>query len=203
MSENKLQNRQTTRSINMLRNAFVEILKEKPYEKIKISEISARADLARSTFYAHFETKDDLLTSYIDEIAEAYLGGYSTPTEWTKERNIIDLEKEVAFFQGWKNLNEIAVMIHDPYIEELFYRAIRNMHMKAYMEIVSPMRPDLNPCFASYWIEFLVSTKIALLRNWVKNDMKESPDILGELLYSLSGIPVFERTYGEFKEKIC
>ena len=203
MTKNKQKNRQTARSINMLRDAFVELLKEQPYEKITISEITAQADLARSTFYAHFETKDDLLISYLEEIADSYLNLYSIPTEWTSERNIFDIEKEIAFFQGWKNLDEIAVMIHEPYIEELIYRVIRNMHMKGYQEIVSPVRPDLNPCFASYWIEFLVSTKVALLRNWVKNDMKESPEVLGELLYALSGIPVFERTNDEFRDRIC
>jgi len=203
MTENKQKNRQTARSINMLRNAFIELLKEQPYEKIKISEIAERADLARSTFYAHYETKDDLLRSYLEEITVAYLAGYTTPIYWTPEKNVIDLKKEIGFFQSWKNIDEIAVMIHEPYIEELIYKAIRNMHMKAYREIVSPNRPDLNPCFAGYWIEFLVSTKIALLRNWTRNDMKESPEILGELLYSLSGIPVFERVHGEFKDSIC
>lgn len=203
MTENKQKNRQTARSISMLRNAFIELLEEQPYKEISISEIAARADLARSTFYAHYETKDDLLKSYLEEITEAYLAGYTTPTNWTPEKNMIDIKKEIKFFQSWKNLDEIAVMIHEPYIEELIYKAIRNMHMKAYREIVSPMRPDLNPCLAGYWIEFLVSTKIALLRNWVKNDMKEPPEILGELLYALSGIPVFERVQEEFKDKIC
>ena len=197
------QNRQTTRSINMLRSAFLALLKEQPFEKIRISEITDRADLARSTFYAHFETKDDLLTSYVEDIAEAYLGLYSPPNKWTSEKNILDIEKEVAFFEGWKNLGEIAVLINQPYVEELVYKVIRNMHLKGYREIISPNRPDLNPCFASYWIEFLASTKIALLRNWVRNDMKDSPEVLGEFLYALSGIPTFERTQAEFKDKIC
>ncbi len=203
MTERKQGNRQTARSINMLRQAFVELLNEKPYEKIKISEITSRADLARSTFYAHFETKDELLTSYLREIAETYVAGYTAPTDWSPEENTVDLEKEIAFFQGWKDIDEIAVLIHEPYIEDLMYKVIRNMHLKAYREIVSPMRPELNPCFASYWIDFLVCTKISLLRTWVKNDMKESPEILGELLYALSGIHVFEKNYKEFKDKIC
>ncbi len=203
MTENRQKSRQVVRSIRMLRNAFIELLKAKPYEKIKISEITNRADLARSTFYAHFETKDDLLVSYLEDIADTYLDLYSNPTEWSPRKNILDIDKEVIFFRDWKNLDEIATLIHEPYVGDLFYNEIRKMHLKAYHEIISPQRPDLNPCFASYWIEFLASTKIALLRNWVKNDMKESPEVLGELLYALSGIPVFERVYKEFKEQIC
>ena len=199
----KKKNRQATRSQKMLRTALIELLKEKPLHKIGITEITERADLARSTFYSHFETKDELLTSYLDEITETYLDLYTSPTEWTKEKNILDIEKEVSFFQNWKNIDELAVLLNQPYIEELIYKVIRKMHLKAYREIISPMRPDLNPCFAGYWIEFLASTKLALLRNWVNTDMKESPEVLGELLYALSGIPVFERNYEEFKDKIC
>ena len=196
-------NRQTARSIKMLRNAFVELLKEQPYEKIKISEITDRADLARSTFYAHYETKDDLLASYLEIITETYIDLYTPPKEWTEKENILDIDREIAFFRSWKSLDQIALLIHEPYIGEFIYTEIRKMHLKTYREIIFPLRPDINPCFASYWIEFLASTKIALLRNWVKNGMKESPEILGEMLYSLSGIPVFSKLLEEFKDRIC
>lgn len=203
MTEIRQKNRQTARSIKMLCDAFLELIIEKPYDKITISEITTRADLARSTFYAHFETKDDLLTSYLEEIAESYLNLYSSPTEWGSSTNILDIEREVTFFQNWQNLDEIAVLIHEPFIEDLIYKVILRMHMKAYHELIHPLRPDINPCFASYWIEFLASTKVALLRNWVNTGMKESPELLGELLYSLSGVPVFARTLEEFKDRLC
>lgn len=202
MTENRQKNRQTFRSIKMLRDAFLDLIKEKPYEKITISEITTRADLARSTFYAHYETKDDLLNSYLEEIAETYIDLYSLPTEWDTRRNILDIEKEIIFFRDWKNIDEIALLIQEPEIEELIYNVIRKMHLTTYSEIISPLRPDVNKVFASYWIEFLASTKIALLRNWVRNDFKESPEVLGELLYALSGIPEFERVLEEFKDRI-
>jgi AcrR family transcriptional regulator len=196
-------NRQAVRSIKALQSALLELLKEKQYEKITITEIAAKSGLTRATFYAHFISKDDLLASYLEKISESYIALYRIPTEWTPRKNMLDIEREVSFFRDWKNLDEIIVLIHEPYIEELIYNEIRKMHLKAYREIISPLRPDVNPCFANYWIEFLASTKVALLRNWVKNDMKESPEILGELLYSLSGVHVFERTLEEFKDRIC
>lgn len=50
--------------------AFTELLKHEAYAKISVQEIIDLADIGRTTFYAHFETKDDLLRSLCSEIFE-------------------------------------------------------------------------------------------------------------------------------------
>ena len=49
-------------------NAFVGLLEAKPFSRITVQEIIDAADIGRSTFYAHFETKDDLLKAMCTEI---------------------------------------------------------------------------------------------------------------------------------------
>ncbi len=48
--------------------AFTELLVHKPYNSITVQEIIDRADIGRSTFYSHFETKDELLRSLCADI---------------------------------------------------------------------------------------------------------------------------------------
>ncbi len=57
----KTPDRRVRRTRENLFSALSELMQEKRYNKITIQDIIDRADVGRSTFYAHFETKDDLL----------------------------------------------------------------------------------------------------------------------------------------------
>ena len=48
--------------------AFTDLLSNKSYDKITVGDIISVADIGRSTFYAHFETKDDLLNQMCADI---------------------------------------------------------------------------------------------------------------------------------------
>ena len=61
-------NRNALRSQRMLQQAFSELLAEKPFDKITVTDVTRRADLSRGTFYAHYDSTSDLLRAMIDEI---------------------------------------------------------------------------------------------------------------------------------------
>ena len=67
--------RRVQRTRGLLRAALASLVHEKPYDAIVVKEILARANVGRSTFYAHFRDKDELLVSGIREM----LGATPTP----------------------------------------------------------------------------------------------------------------------------
>lgn len=68
MAEKK-EYRSAIRSRKLIRQAFYEILKEKSFEKITVTDIVKKADINRSTFYAHYPD----VMGVIDEIQEEIL----------------------------------------------------------------------------------------------------------------------------------
>lgn len=53
---------------NALYAALFDLMKEKTFEEIKVSDICAKALINRSTFYAHFEDKYELLADCINNL---------------------------------------------------------------------------------------------------------------------------------------
>src|SRR6266511_1126158 len=64
------QDRRSQRTRHLLSEALVELIREKDYNAITVSDIIDRANVGRSTFYAHFHDKDDLFVGELDRVIE-------------------------------------------------------------------------------------------------------------------------------------
>jgi AcrR family transcriptional regulator len=71
------QDRRVSRTRQAILQAFIGLVSERRYESIRVSEIIARADVGRSTFYEHYRGKEDLLHAsmkwLLEMIADAAL----------------------------------------------------------------------------------------------------------------------------------
>ena len=66
-TKTKHEDRRVTRTKNYMRNAILDLIAERgEYNSIQISEITEKADVARSTFYLHYGDKDKLLYDALD-----------------------------------------------------------------------------------------------------------------------------------------
>jgi AcrR family transcriptional regulator len=66
--------RRSLRTRQLLSEALAELMMSRRYDSISVREITERANVGRSTFYAHFTDKDDLLVAAVGRM----VGGLET-----------------------------------------------------------------------------------------------------------------------------
>ena len=60
--------RRVTRTRRALKEALTDLILERGYEAVTVQDVIDRADVGRSTFYAHFIDKDDLLMAILADL---------------------------------------------------------------------------------------------------------------------------------------
>ncbi len=99
---------------NILYRTLLDLMKEKTFEEIKVSDICNQALINRSTFYAHYNDKYELLAEFIQELKNSLTG------ELKKNKNISNtkeyyLEMIKLFLDHIEEKREsyLAIMIHN------------------------------------------------------------------------------------------
>lgn len=68
-SKQKL-DRRVRHTRDVLGDAMIELIQEKPFSEITVQQVLDRAEIGRTTFYTHYRDKDDLFLSDVDEFFE-------------------------------------------------------------------------------------------------------------------------------------
>ena len=62
--------RRVRRTRDVLGDALVELIREKPFDEITVQQVLDRAGVSRSTFYAHYRDKNDLFLGDVEDFFE-------------------------------------------------------------------------------------------------------------------------------------
>ncbi len=63
-----VEDRRVQRTRQALHRALISLVLERGYEAVTIKDVVTRANVGRSTFYAHYPSKEDLLTAEIEDL---------------------------------------------------------------------------------------------------------------------------------------
>lgn len=147
-------------------NAFSELLEKKSFGNITVQEIIDEANVGRSTFYAHFETKESLLKVMCTDIFQHV---FSDDLREERGHDFShaghDFEKEITHIlyhlqENRKNLKgllscdsgEIFMGYFKGYLQERFSAYIRQMHFAAPEEYVLNMAVSSFAETVRWWI---------------------------------------------------
>ena len=145
-----------------IEGALIQLLEHKEMEKITISEIVKRAGVSRTAFYAHYETKEDVLRSVLRETID-HIDGLTSGTPDSKE--------------FWLTLFSETKSIAGPFA--LLLKA--GMGNQILEEITERILSDVPDDPAARYSEILwVGAIYNVLTNWISRGTVESPQEMAE-----------------------
>ena len=194
----KITDRRIQKTLQLLQTALAELISEKEYDDITIQEILDRANVGRSTFYTHFENKDQLFRSMLTLLNERFEEGIKHISEEDKkfEDNTTDMPLKVIQFVQ-QNHRLFRAMLgkseHDsrrnPLDDYLFAATREHFKQMIQLQHSDPLRREMA---AHYY----TSAFIGALAWWLENDMVYSAEAFAQMLNQLT-LPGLKEAFGD------
>lgn len=157
--------RRTMRTRQQLTEALADLMRAKRYSSISVQEITDRANVGRSTFYAHFTDKDDLLVQALRRMVGGLDAGAPGPTN--------TLAPSLGLFHHVAEARDLNhAMAHGRHLS-MFYDALHSELTALFLERLEPRVPATPtkvppPLLASMVAGMLVTT----VRTWLDSDTR-------------------------------
>ena len=175
--------KQDRRTRQLLRDAFVTLLKEKRYEDVSVQDIIERADMARSTFYVHYVDKEDLLVGRWGVFA-SNLGAHADGLkhEENKGHSILSTLGWFHHIQAQSDL--LKIIAKDPAMD-LAMKTLHGILLEDMQMRLQSHLPETASIPPSLVIEYLAGSLMTLLKWWVKQGMSYPPERMDEIFQEL------------------
>jgi AcrR family transcriptional regulator len=178
------QNRKTRYTRMVLRESLMESMKEKPIAKITIKELCEKADINRTTFYAHYRDQYDLLKQIEEETLgsiDAMLNKYDNKHN---KREILKMIEEILEFIAG-NSASLRVLLSENgdigFQKKMFRHFLQKDQVMKYFPGKS-IREETK----EYWYAYIINGVIGLMQHWLKDNMPIPVSELAGILMFLS-----------------
>ena len=174
----KQESRRTRRTRKLIEDALMSLMLEKRYDKITVQDIIDRADVGRSTFYAHFDGKEDFLTSDFEHLF-ASLSQQMDIDQGKKNEDFstVELFKHIQVHHGlykalvWGRGVELIFKQGNIILSRIFERRLIGL-VDDGEESKVPF-----PVLANH----LAGSFLTLLKWWLDNNMPHTPEEMNDM----------------------
>ena len=175
--------RRQKKSREAIFNAFTSLLSEKKYNQISVQEIIDAADVGRTTFYAHFETKDYLLKDLCEELFGQIIdtamglphGHYHYSCGNTTDSVFLHLLRHLQ--ENDRHILELLSSQNNDLFLRYFKSNLKKLIVSQYAEKGQFQNSKLPE---DYLVNHITSSFVETISWWLSHNMEESPEQITE-----------------------
>lgn len=164
--------RRTTATTDYLKEcmgtALLELMKEKPLEKISIEEMTAKADVGRSTYFRYFKSKEEVLAFKIVCLWKRFMEEHQADSIVSGSP-----EETKLFFKFCLSLRPVNNL--------LYSTGHQNVILEAYLQIINSSN-SYDDAKRYYLVHFITYGLYGLVNAWILRGYKETPEEMTEIV---------------------
>jgi len=183
-STSKSNDLRVRRTRKWLQDALIGLMKEKSFQDIQITELTARAQVSRPAFYLHFSSKEELLLSHVDVIFDEFHAEVSREIA----RGNIDRKRfSIMLFQYWERYAETLRMVIQAENPDILLDRLKEYVGVIMKEIAAKTRkPSIDSRLEEFIVGYVAGGAYMLLTQWISNKMPFSAEQMGLLFFDLT-----------------
>jgi len=167
--------RRQLKTRNAILGAFRVLLESKSYNNITVQDIIDEANVGRSTFYAHFETKDELLSTICSQIFEHVFSEIlyaEAGHDFSKENERLSDKLTHLLYHLKESQKDIVGMLFGD-SNEMFLDFFRRYLKKLFL-MYKPRNIGNVP--EKFSVNHYVAGFMEAVKWWIRRRMKETPE---------------------------
>jgi AcrR family transcriptional regulator len=176
--------RRQRKTRNAIFHAFSKLLSTKHYNHISVQDIIDEADVGRTTFYAHFQTKDDLLNQMCEDIFDHVFSaakGHEDTHDFSARPETLRNELTHLLYHLKDRQSDISSLLAGE-SNDIFLKYFKKQLAKVF-SWTEKLFPEGVP--AEYAKAFYVTSFAEMVSLWVKNNFRETPEEIIDYYFRL------------------
>ena len=171
------------RSRRLLKEALLQLMKQKSFRDIQVTEIADQAQVARPTFYLHYQSKQELLLSHVDDVFNEF---YEALSATLGSDQADPKQQNVMVFQYWERYADILRLVIEADIHDEFRTRMRVYFSQLLTQFIPEDVRGNNPRI-EFIIDFVSGGAYSVLTQWITRDMPYPAEQMGALFHELIG----------------
>ncbi len=176
------QDRRSQRTHRLVNSAMLELLFEKHYDTITVQDILDRAGIGRSTFYAHYFDKEDVLASIAEQMLETFSQQFSQRDGGQGVVPSLELFRHVQ-----QNHQYFQAMLRG-HTGEVLWELAQTALSRTIEQVLSTASAEKRPPSVPLDVvsQYLAGSFLSLLKWWLKSEMPYTPEQMESIFQQLA-----------------
>lgn len=182
MSEAK-PDRRVQRTRDLLRRTLIQLIREKGYDSVTIQDITDRANLGRTTFYLHYQTKDDLLLDHFADFAASLNLNRLSRVQMLDDKPSSALVTFLAQIGGAQTIYHAFTAGKEA---KFLLRGMQEEMMRNLCATLNAAFPDRSPTIPQDILaQYIVGAQLSLIDWWMSNRTEYDANQIATILHQL------------------